>query len=123
MNNGISEASASQLCDLVLASKCPLAQFHFFNNMSGPGGARAIAAMLRHPQLHGVRDLRFSGTRAQADGTLAVAEAVAGGCGPSLTKLDLNDNTFLAAGAAALKLALVTKRPEQQPPQPPENKG
>lgn len=110
MNNGLSEASAAQLCDLVLAAKCPLAQFHFFNNMSGPGGARAIAAMLRNPQLHGVRDLRFSGTRAQADGTLAVADAVALGCGPTLTKLDFNDNTFLAAGAQALKLALVRLR-------------
>jgi Ran GTPase-activating protein (RanGAP) involved in mRNA processing and transport len=109
MNNGISEASAAQLCDLVLKSKCPLAQFHFFNNMSGPGGAKAIAAMLQDPQLRNLTDLRFSGTRAQAEGTLAVTNAIATGCGPALTKLDLNDNTFLKAGAQSLKNALVTR--------------
>jgi len=107
MNNGISEASAAQLCDLVLKSNCPLDQFHFFNNMSGPGGAKAIASMLENPQLQNLADLRFSGTRAQAEGTLTVTNAIAAGCGPSLTKLDLNDNTFLKAGAQSLKQALV----------------
>ena len=50
-NNGLTEAAAQQLCDLVRASGCPLVRFHFANNTSGPGGARAIAAMLRDPQV------------------------------------------------------------------------
>jgi len=105
MNNGISEASAGQLCATVSASGAALRTFHFFNNMSGPGGARAIAGLLSEPRLAGLQDLRFSGTRAQAEGTLAVADAI-GASLRCLVRLDLNDNTFLAAGAARLSATL-----------------
>ena len=103
-NNGISMASARQLCATVLEAGCGLERFHFHNNMSGPEGAAAIGAMLASPNLRGVRDLRFSGTRAQREGTLKVAEALRHAT--RLTALDLCDNTFQGPGSLALAAAL-----------------
>lgn len=41
---------------------------HFFNNMSGDGGAEALASLMEHAPL--LEDLRFSGTRAGPKGSL-----------------------------------------------------
>jgi ribose 5-phosphate isomerase A len=109
-NNGISEASTKQLCDLILASGCELKTFHFFNNMSGPGGAKEIAAMLRDPKLAGLLDLRFSGTRAQAEGTKAVISSIAEGGNYNFIKLDLNDNTFQDEGAFYIAKSITSGR-------------
>jgi len=108
-NNGISAAAAAQLCGLILdtTGDATLERFHFHNNMSGAGGARAIATMLVDPKLRRLRDLRFSGTRAGREGTLAVAQALASQeSSKDLARLDLSDNAFLDEGSDALAKAL-----------------
>ena len=53
--------------------KCPPLQvLHFYNNMSGDGGAKAVAGIVKAcPQLH---DFRFSATRSTPVGCEAIAE-------------------------------------------------
>ena len=55
--------------------KCPPLQvLHFYNNMSGEGGAKAIAGIIKAcPQLH---DFRFSATRSNPAGCEAIAEVM-----------------------------------------------
>ncbi|CAI5711656.1 unnamed protein product [Hyaloperonospora brassicae] len=106
-NNGLSAAAARVLADDVLLFRGPdtptkLESFHFYNNMSGDGGAVALAKLLTLSPA--MKDLRFSATRAQREGSLAFATALA-----SLTKLeklDLSDNTFKAQGARAIAAAV-----------------
>lgn len=106
-NNGISAAAAQVIADDVLLFRgadapTKLETFHFYNNMSGDGGAEALARLL--PRCPRLTDLRFSATRAQRKGSLAFAKALA-----SLTqlkKIDLSDNTFKGEGGAAIAVAL-----------------
>lgn len=106
-NNGISAAAAAVIADEVLLFRGPetptkLETFHFYNNMSGDGGAIALARLL--PLSPALRDLRFSATRAQRAGSLEFAKALS-----SLHKLervDLSDNTFKAEGGVAIAAAL-----------------
>lgn len=50
----------------------PLKLLHFYNNMAGDGGAKAMGEVVKNcPQLE---DFRFSATRAGNEGCLAVAE-------------------------------------------------
>lgn len=106
-NNGISAAAAGVIADEVLLFRgqdtpTKLETFHFYNNMSGDGGAKALAKLL--PLSPALRDLRFSATRAQREGSLAFAKAL--GSLRHLEKLDLSDNTFKAEGGAAIAAAL-----------------
>lgn len=106
-NNGISAAAAAVIADEVLLFRGPdaptkLQTFHFYNNMSGDGGAKALARLL--PLSPALRDLRFSATRAQREGSLAFAKALSGL--RNLEKLDLSDNTFKAEGGVAIAAAL-----------------
>ena len=79
---------------------------HFFNNMSGNGGAKAVAAIVRaSPHLE---DLRFSSTRGGHEGGMALAEAI--GTLTTLRRLDLNDNTFGPDVGVALGRALAHQR-------------
>lgn len=102
-NNGMSAAAAAQLVSLVDASR--LDTFHFYNNMSGDDGAVAIAELVRRAPC--LTDLRFSGTRAQRAGSLAVTRAL----NSKLVKLDLVDNSLAVEGAQALADFLLTKPP------------
>ena len=85
----MSSAAAHQLKD-VLTSKgvTSLESFHYFNNMSGDEGAKAIAEIVqKSPDL---TDLRFSGTRAGRAGSLVFAEALR--ARQLLVTVDLADN-------------------------------
>ncbi|KAL4125419.1 hypothetical protein PRIC2_009004 [Phytophthora ramorum] len=106
-NNGISAAAAGVIADEVLLFRgldapTKLETFHFYNNMSGDGGAVALAKLL--PLSPALKDLRFSATRAQRDGSLAFATALASL--KKLEKLDLSDNTFKAQGGQAIARAV-----------------
>eukprot|EP00611_Tribonema_gayanum_P011371 TRINITY_DN2159_c0_g1_i1.p1 TRINITY_DN2159_c0_g1~~TRINITY_DN2159_c0_g1_i1.p1 ORF type:complete len:472 (+),score=160.75 TRINITY_DN2159_c0_g1_i1:52-1416(+) len=108
-NDGLSASAMEAVRDLLVAGDVPtrLTQLHFFNNMSGDGGAKALAQILPHcPEL---RDLRFSGTRAGRPGSVAVANALAAcpaAASGRFVSLDLADNTFGTEGAAALATVL-----------------
>lgn len=98
-NNGISAAAAGVIAQEVLLFRgldtpTKLETFHFYNNMSGDGGAIALTKLL--PLSPALKDLRFSATRAQREGSLAFATALASL--KKLEKLDLSDNTFKAQG-------------------------
>ena len=88
------------LCSLVvLCRRCGclyvnrLRTLHFFNNMSGNNGAKAVARIVEaSPDLE---DLRFSSTRGGVEGGMALAKAV--GTLTKLRRLDFNDNTFDAS--------------------------
>ncbi|KAG1703158.1 hypothetical protein DVH05_008070 [Phytophthora capsici] len=106
-NNGISAAAAEVIAQEVLLFRgldtpTKLETFHFYNNMSGDGGAIALAKIL--PLSPGLKDLRFSATRAQREGSLTFAKALASL--QKLEKLDLSDNTFKAQGGEAIAAAV-----------------
>jgi Ran GTPase-activating protein 1 len=104
-NNGMSAAAASLIADILLfrgAAPTKLTQFHFFNNMSGNGGALALVRVLAASP--GLVDFRFATTRAGREGSAAVATALAH-C-PALMRLDLSDNTFAGEGGLALAASL-----------------
>ncbi|TYZ64885.1 hypothetical protein PybrP1_001108 [[Pythium] brassicae (nom. inval.)] len=110
-NNGISAAAAAVIADEVLLFRGPetptkLETFHFYNNMSGDGGAIALARLL--PLSPALRDLRFSATRAQRAGSLEFAKALSSL--RNLERLDLSDNTFKAVGGVAIAAALKQQR-------------
>ena len=75
---------------------------HFFNYMSGNGGAKAVATIVRASPL--LEDLRFSSTRGGHDGGMELAAAI--GTLTTLRRLDLNDNTFGPEVGVALGRAL-----------------
>ena len=57
---------------LSLRTVPPLNTFHFFNNMSGDGGAKAIARIIK--ACGGtLNDIRFSATRSMEAGCAAIA--------------------------------------------------
>ena len=102
-NNGMSAEAVESVAQLLLTGDCPpLKLFHFYNNMSGNGGAKAIATIIR--ACSELVDLRFSATRSSAEGCIAIAEAI--GTLTGLTRLDLSDNAFTAKGGVALAKAL-----------------
>lgn len=106
-NNGISAAAAAVIAEEVLLFRGPetptkLETFHFYNNMSGDGGAKALAKLLPLSPL--LKDLRFSATRAQREGSLEFAKALSSL--HKLERIDLSDNTFKAEGGVAIAAAL-----------------
>jgi len=102
-NNGLSEAAMQEVLE-ILSETAPtnLHTLHFYNNMSGDGGAVACAQLLTHCPL--LADFRFSGTRALRPGSLAVANALQGHS--LVVKLDLADNLFVEEGSEKLASAL-----------------
>lgn len=98
-NNGMSHAAAHQLKDvLTLKGTTSLETFHYFNNMSGDEGAKAIAEIVA--QSPALTDLRFSGTRAGREGSLVFANALKPR--QSLVRVDLCDNMFGTDGGKVL---------------------
>jgi Ran GTPase-activating protein (RanGAP) involved in mRNA processing and transport len=113
-NVGCSAECAAVIREIVLSNDpTSLRLFHFFNNMSGPGGAAELAQIVENSPL--LEDLRFSGTRCQSEGSLAFAQGIAalsekqfaanGGAG-CLVNLDLADNVFKEEGSELLAKAL-----------------
>eukprot|EP01029_Cantina_marsupialis_P029777 TRINITY_DN782185_c0_g1_i1.p1 TRINITY_DN782185_c0_g1~~TRINITY_DN782185_c0_g1_i1.p1 ORF type:complete len:426 (-),score=183.79 TRINITY_DN782185_c0_g1_i1:143-1399(-) len=90
-NDGISAEAAVTVVDLLLfETPSKLKLFHSFNNMSGTGGAMAIAKLIENsPKLE---DFRMSTTRCTRDAGLEVAKALK--TVENLTALDLADNVF-----------------------------
>ena len=101
-NCGISAEAARSIADAVLArgadAPTALRVVHFDNNMSGGGGAAAVADIVSaSPAL---QDFRFTSSRGTADGGVALARAL-GRC-TSLTRINVRDNIFAAPFAVAL---------------------
>ncbi|RQM27461.1 hypothetical protein B5M09_001291 [Aphanomyces astaci] len=105
-NNGLSAESAQVIADVLLfrGANVPtkLKTFHFYNNMSGDGGAKALATLFPSTPL--LEDLRFSTTRSQREGCRVFAHALS--TLSNLKFVDLSDNTFGAEGAMVLAVAL-----------------
>jgi Ran GTPase-activating protein 1 len=102
-NCGLSAEASKLLSDILHKDGMPkLILFHFYNNMSGDGGAKAVADILSDcPQLE---DFRFSATRSMHSGCKAVAEAL--NKTTLLKKLDLSDNIFGPASGKILAQSL-----------------
>ena len=75
---------------------------HFFNNMSGSGGAVALERLLLNSPT--LEDFRLSSTRCGIEGGIALSRGLAS-CS-QLRKLDLCDNTFGVEGGIQLGKAL-----------------
>lgn len=89
MNDGISEAAAKAVCELI-PSTDKLKILHFHNNMTGDEGAIAISEVLKHSPL--LEDFRCSSTRVASEGGIELAKALET-C-THLKKLDIRDNIF-----------------------------
>ncbi len=105
-NDGLSSSAMERVTE-ILGRGDNLETLHFFNNMSGSGGAVALAEFMSFCPV--LKDLRFSGTRAGLEGSLGFTSALAES--PSvrnglLVNLDLADNTFGVEGAHFLAQAL-----------------
>mmetsp|Transcript_8263 Transcript_8263/g.9451 ORF Transcript_8263/g.9451 Transcript_8263/m.9451 type:complete len:432 (-) Transcript_8263:25-1320(-) len=100
-NNGLSELSLKLLSEYVPTEK--LQSIHFHNNMSGSGGALALAEML--PKSPALKDLRMSSSRVRPDGGCALIESI-GKYAHSLVKLNLGDSMFGEKGGNALAQTL-----------------
>lgn len=72
-NVGLSKEACELVAEILLAGELPhFKTLHFYNNMSGSGGATAISKVLRECIF--LKDFRFSATRSSSDGCLALAE-------------------------------------------------
>jgi Ran GTPase-activating protein 1 len=98
-NCGISAEAARTIADMVLfRTPTALHTLHFWNNMSGNGGAVAIADIVAASP--GLRDLRFASSRGGNAGGIALAKALRSATG--IERIDVNDNTFGVPGSTAL---------------------
>lgn len=81
--------------------------FHFYNNMSGDNGAKAISRIIANSKT--LKDLRFSATRSGHEGCMHIATAIGtlSGC---LKRLDLSDNTFGDAACEELARSLAVHK-------------
>lgn len=119
-NNGLSQETMAQVADILtndedgtgcIASN--MTKIHFYNNMSGEGGAKEFARILE--RCTKLEDIRFSSTRAGKAGSDIVASAfdasLSEGHNPNLVKLDFCDNNFAnKASHEALFRALGTTK-------------
>jgi len=118
-NNGLSAEAAELLAKILIREASvvgavegsdskktpPLELLHFYNNMAGDGGARAIAnIVVACPQLV---DFRFSATRSTVAGCESIAAAIA--TLPNLRRLDVSDNNFKGKAGEVLVQALKNK--------------
>lgn len=106
-NDGLSKEAMHEIRDLLLfrgeTTPTVLEKLHFWNNMSGDGGATAIASViLVSPDLS---DFRLSSTRCGSEGGADLLAAL--GTRTTLQRLDLSDNTF-GGSVAPLLRPLVT---------------
>ena len=109
-NNGLSESTMEEVAELLTSTSTRgeesqsqsciatrLSKLHFFNNMSGNNGCTSFQKIMRMctDQL---TDVRFSGTRAGAEGSAHIASTLSelAACGKlnHITRLDLADNSF-----------------------------
>lgn len=102
-NCGISAEAMRSIADILLF-RVPtrLKMLHFSNNMSGSGGAIALADVVAASPM--LEDFRFASSRGGGPGAVALAQALA--TTRRLRRLDLHDNIFAAEGGAALAAML-----------------
>jgi Ran GTPase-activating protein 1 len=102
-NCGISAEAARSIADIVLGTTpTSFRLVHFHNNMSGSGGAIAIADIISaSPHLE---DFRFTSSRGRAEGGIALVKAVRSAV--KLLHLNLHDNVFTSAPASELAESL-----------------
>lgn len=61
------------LSEILLDGSCPpLKLFHFYNNMSGDGGGKALSTLIK--ACVELEDLRFSATRCGNSGCMEIAK-------------------------------------------------
>ncbi|KAK9757212.1 hypothetical protein RND81_01G148500 [Saponaria officinalis] len=101
MNDEISKDAARALSELLPSTEM-LKVLHFHKNMTGDGGALAITEVVKRSPL--LEDFRCSSTRVDADGGVALSNALAE-C-RELKKLDLRDNMFGTEAGVVLKVYL-----------------
>ena len=103
-DDGLSAEACKNLADLLLEGHPTLdfRKLHFFNNMSGPGGAQAIARIVSAS--HHLEDFRLSSTRCTAEGGVPLVSALSE-CA-MLSRLDLGDNTLGYDGAQKIAKSL-----------------
>jgi Ran GTPase-activating protein 1 len=106
-NDGLSKEAMNEIRDLLLFrgpdSPTVLEKLHFWNNMSGDGGATAISSViLQSPDLS---DFRLSSTRCGSEGGADLVKALS--TRTNLQKIDLADNTF-GSGVAPLLGPLIS---------------
>lgn len=107
-NNGLA-ADAGHLICAALTDVTPtkLRLLHFHNNLLESAGAKELAPIVEaSPEL---QDFRFSALRLHHDGAERICRALAA-VPDNLRRLNMSDNNFGAAGAAALAAALVKMR-------------
>ena len=108
-NDGLSAEAAVTLHEILAKDGMPaLSVFHFFNNMSGDGGALAVADIVRACPL--LVDFRFSATRSQRPGCLAIAQALVTHPSGVLRSLDLGDCMFGGEAATQLATAIANQK-------------
>lgn len=100
-NNGLSQYTMEEVAILLTEgeSECiakHLTQIHFFNNMSDDDGCVSFKKILSRAA--NLEDIRFSGTRAKARGSVHIAEGLndlaSSGRLSGIKRLDLADNSF-----------------------------
>ncbi len=102
-NCGISAEAARSIADVICdGTPTALRVLHFDNNMSGGGGACAVADIVKTSPL--LIDFRFTSSRGAVEGGVALARAFQGT--PLIEKINLHDNVFTAPSAVALGATL-----------------
>ena len=102
-NDGLSAEASETLAEILLRDGCPpLSVLHFYNNMSGDGGAVAVGSIVRASLQ--LTDFRFSATRSQRSGCGAVAKSLLDLT--HLTSLDLSDGMFVGEASVHLSHAI-----------------
>ena len=101
-NNGLSEYTMDEVAELLTkgGEDCiakNLTKIHFFNNMSGNKGCVSFEKIMSSCT-DKLSDIRFSGTRARAEGSAHIASALSSLAEDSklqnINRLDLADNSF-----------------------------
>ena len=96
-NDGLSAEACEEITRLFLKLGSPtrLKKLHFWNNMSGDGGAVAIAKLLKQSPY--IEDFMMATTRCGEGGGVVLCKALKH-C-TMLHTVDMNDNTFNVSGA------------------------
>ena len=116
-NNGLSEYTMHHVVDLLVENGLAprLRSIHLFNNMSGNGGCQAFARLLKNCSANTLEQVRFSGTRADRQGSMVVVQAMVEMIQDfewSVNHLDLADNTLGVEGGTLLAQQVLAKCPK-----------
>lgn len=111
-NNGLSALSMSLLLNHLQPARRSLKKIVFDNNMSGDGGAKALADFLLQGGIGinpSLKEICMSSSRVRGEGGMALIQAI-GESLPNLEKLDLTDSMVGIDGAKLLAHYLKQKK-------------